>query len=357
MLLQILSVDIESGVAVSVQKGIAIAGAAVQNHGRRPRAWQRALYRARIRADGTLLSPIPKAESTGYVMTTTKVGQTKEGHVTTKTRLTTTALGCATMMLLGAAPALATDGVLEINQASALEGGVSAGDAPGFPATLDASGSYRLTSDLVLPSIIGVHGIDITDGPVQLDLNGFSIRGAGVCAGYPPSCSGSFFGVGVTVSTSQPVRISNGTLTGLGTAVNVLATTGTDTRSVVLEDLSIEANSGTAVFMSGSGSSVIRNCQVSRNGLLGVDIDVGHPILIVGTTFRSNGSSAIDSQGSASLVRDSFFVGNGTGIRSFFISSPSAALVYGGNSFFANTTDVVGGTQLGPNRCTSGPCP
>jgi hypothetical protein len=251
----------------------------------------------------------------------------------------------------------AVDGTIEINQASVLAGGVSPGDAAGFPATLAAAGSYRLTGNLVLPSSVGIRGIEVTAGPVQIDLNGFSILGPGTCTGFPPSCSGHQNVVGIEISTTHPVRIQNGTLTGLLTAVNVLNTTGNETRSTVLDHLSIEGNAGTAVFMSGNGSSVIRDCQINRNGLLGVDIDLGHDVLVDGVTFRSNGGSAIDSQGSGSLVRDSHFVGNATGIRSFFLSVPSSALVYGGNYFYANTTDVIGGTQLGPNRCGTAACP
>ena len=59
-------------------------------------------------------------------------------------------------ILLGlglATPALAVDGVIEINQARAMAGGITAGDNPGFPVNLTESGSYRLTSDLtVAPS-------------------------------------------------------------------------------------------------------------------------------------------------------------------------------------------------------------
>ncbi len=267
-----------------------------------------------------------------------------------------TLVAAAATLGLAASPAWAVDGTIEINQAIALAGGAGPGDSAGFPVTLAAAGSYRLTGNLVLPSTVGIRGIEVTGGPVRIDLNGFSILGPGTCTGIPPSCSGNQGVVGIEISTSQPVRIENGTLTGLLTAVNALNTTGNETRSTVLEHLSIEGNAGTAVFMSGNGSSVIRDCQINRNGLLGVDIDLGHTVLVDGVTFRSNGSTAIDSQGSGSLVRNSHFVGNATGIRSFFIS-PSSALVYGGNYFYANTTDVVGGTQLGPNLCGSSPCP
>lgn len=65
----------------------------------------------------------------------------------------------------------AVDGVVEINQDSALAGGVTPGDSPGFPITLSQAGSYVLTSNLVLNSG-GVHGIELTASHVTLDLNG-----------------------------------------------------------------------------------------------------------------------------------------------------------------------------------------
>ena len=46
------------------------------------------------------------------------------------------------------APAGAVDGVIEINQAKALAGGVTPSDTPGFPVSIDTAGSYRLTGNL-----------------------------------------------------------------------------------------------------------------------------------------------------------------------------------------------------------------
>ena len=56
------------------------------------------------------------------------------------------ALGVA--LLLGlAGPLYAVEGVIDINQARALAGGVTPGDTPGFPVTVSQSGSYRLTGE------------------------------------------------------------------------------------------------------------------------------------------------------------------------------------------------------------------
>ena len=66
-------------------------------------------------------------------------------------RVTRTTLAtAAAALVLGFFPrsAVAVDGVVEINQTRVLAGGVTASDTPGFPVTLDASGSYSLTGSL-----------------------------------------------------------------------------------------------------------------------------------------------------------------------------------------------------------------
>src|SRR5687767_6473062 len=73
------------------------------------------------------------------------------------------------------------DGVVEFNQSDALRGGVTPGDAPGFPVTLSAAGSYRLSGNLTVPA--GGSGVIIDADNVTLDLNGFSILGANTCNG------------------------------------------------------------------------------------------------------------------------------------------------------------------------------
>jgi hypothetical protein len=67
------------------------------------------------------------------------------------------------------ARAHAVDGVIAINQARALAGGVTPGDAPGFPVIINAPGSYRLTGDLTVPDA-NIYGIFIDASFVQIDL-------------------------------------------------------------------------------------------------------------------------------------------------------------------------------------------
>src|SRR5437660_11740367 len=88
-----------------------------------------------------------------------------------------------------AIPAYAVDGVVLINQSAALAGNVTPGDAPGFPVTISAAGSYRLSGNLTVNDA-NTTAIQITADNVAIDLNGFSIIGPTVCSGSPvTACS------------------------------------------------------------------------------------------------------------------------------------------------------------------------
>src|SRR5262245_5267299 len=93
---------------------------------------------------------------------------------------------CLSFLLnLVASDARAVDGVVEINQARALAGGVTPGDDPGYPVTITQAGSYRLTGSLSNP--IGQSAILINSIDVTLDLGGFEVASTNVCSGYPVS--------------------------------------------------------------------------------------------------------------------------------------------------------------------------
>ena len=110
-------------------------------------------------------------------------------------------------VLLLAAPALATDGVLEINQTCAVPTGCFPGDTPGFPVTITSTssvagaGSFRLTSNLTTTDL-NVDGIFISSSRITLDFNGFSLR--------PPSgSSGTGNGVsGAATASAAPMQRS-----------------------------------------------------------------------------------------------------------------------------------------------------
>lgn len=214
------------------------------------------------------------------------------------------------VVALPAAPAFAADGVVEINQARALAGGVSVVDEPGFPVTLGRPGSYMLTGDLMVNSA-DTTAIDIRALNVDLNLNGFAIDGPVDCG--PPdtpttSCSASSGGAegwGVKIR-DKGATVRNGSITGMGkggievlrpgatiSAVRVIGNAGwgisagvdsplfSATGLMVVEDSLIQQNESFGIIGCGF---LVRNSVVTRNGSQGI------------INTNQCGSSVIDSQ-------------------------------------------------------------
>jgi hypothetical protein len=256
-----------------------------------------------------------------------------------------------------AGPALAVDGVIEINQAKVKAGGVTASDAPLFPVTIDHPGSYRLTSDLDVTDATARAGgtsaenqtaIKVTADYVSIDLNGFSIVGPAVCSGFPPalSCTSTGGGAGISDNASgvTHLSVSNGTVRGMGFS-------GID--SLVGKDARVErvhaASNGAAGIVLGSGATVV-GCTSSHNGAGGIlageassvrdnvvygnkltGIFVGQQCLVAGNMSASNGGPGLE-------------LGPLTGYRD--------------NALSLNVgVAVTGGVNLGQNACNGSLCP
>jgi hypothetical protein len=288
--------------------------------------------------------------------------------------------------------ASAVDGVIEINQAKALVGGVTATDTAGYPVTIDASGSYRLTGDLVVPdeNTTAIR-VESTADDVAIDLNGFSILG--------PELSGS--GSGILGLGGGRLQISNGSIAGVGSsAIFISSGTVALVDAVVLRNIGGHGMSCTSSSCSLS-RSIIRqvafngmdcsfgSCQVIDNhisfsGLRGIVIPggsvSGNIVLVSGSDgirvnsavvtentvndFNGNGIISLE----ASVVTNNVVIdGTGDGIE---INSSSlltgnmvrnntgvglrlgAATGYSQNVVDSNTAGtVVGGVQMGTNIC------
>ena len=118
------------------------------------------------------------------------VSRVRRGH-------NTAVVLCVTLL---AGVASAADGVIEINQASALAG-VAVGDAPGFAVTLALRGSYVLTSELNAPP--DTTAIVFQNDHVHLDMNGFAIVGGGGTTG---------FGIETASSVARGQRVVDGSV-------------------------------------------------------------------------------------------------------------------------------------------------
>ncbi len=85
-----------------------------------------------------------------------------------------------------------------------------------FPIKISTAGSYILNSNLKVQSP-NTTAILVKVNNVSIDLNGWSIIGPAVCTGCPASCIGTGFGIGIdTASGVSNLRITNGTITGMG---------------------------------------------------------------------------------------------------------------------------------------------
>lgn len=310
-----------------------------------------------------------------------------------KSRITPALMGALMLGLAG--PAVAADGVVEINQARALSGGVTPGDTPGFPVTLTEPGSYRLTSNLDVSAVASpenVTAISVATGDVHIDLGGFSVRGTTTCTGALPAasltCAPVGSGRGINASNRERVSVTNGSVQGMGDT-GVYCGKGCD-----LTHLHV-AHCGSSGITAADGS-VIRENTLYRNRVNGVSFTSVGGLNIQGNTAIENGDSGIWSgsgdlvegnvargnhnkglflNGSA-LARGNTATGNGSdGIYAsqgalvvnnvansnggFGLAFSHAAVPYEGNVVRGNTGGTVsGGTPMGLNFCNAGTtCP
>jgi hypothetical protein len=226
-------------------------------------------------------------------------------------------MGLCILLVLVAHPGLAVDGVVEINQSCATNGGCFSGDTTGFPVSIDGSAgrSYRLTSDLVVGDE-NTDAIGIAAPSISIDLNGFEIVRA-ACANDQANCSavsGSGSGIEVDSSTRRGCSVYGGSITAMGQFGVLLGEQGQ-----------------------------IRNVRARWNGLTGIGADAGS--LIEGNTAYGNGGAGI-ACGDDCLIRHNTSRGNGgAGII------PGVGSGYVGNVVSDNSSTIVGGISLGGNAC------
>lgn len=248
-------------------------------------------------------------------------------------------LAVLSAIALGAVPlsAGAVDGVVLITQARAIAGGVTPGDAPGFPVTISEPGSYRLASDLRVASP-GVAAIDLTTTHIQLDLNGFTVYGPGKGVGSAAGIEGHPGGG----ATGAAVTIRNGFVRDMGGHGIAI-----DSSTTVDHVASLENGLDGMLLTTGAR---ITNSQANGNGRHGFRILVGQ---ISNSNASVNGQSGVYIEYGSSLVSDNVLERNGAwGVyaESTGFGGPSG---YKGNVMFNNANGSAGGAlvQLGANLC------
>lgn len=296
------------------------------------------------------------------------------------------------MFMLIATPALATDGVLEINQTCAENTGCFVGDGALFPVTIGAAGSYRLTSNLAVDE--NTSAIIVDADHVTVDLNGFAILGPAVCSGTPTICSSTGSGRGVRMDFGQPWAVNttvlNGTIQGMGDRGIQLGNHAL-VRGVRVSNGQdgINANSGSSfidniaswngrigIVGAGFEGCVIKGNAANENGLDGIigaadcvisgntasgnaqrGISVNTDATLVGNTVNDNAGIGIEIRGGA--LRGNTVIDNGS-----FGLDGEPEVGYGENVFEgnnggnANAQVTGGGIEIGTNLCgTNTTCP
>jgi len=245
-----------------------------------------------------------------------------------------------------AAPVKTIDGVVIITQADALAGGVTPGDAPGYPITISAAGSYRLGGPL---TVTGANsGIDVLAPLVTLDFNGFVLNGNGVgtdgVSGYGRALTvqngtvRNFTAFGIVSSETEMVVARMRVDTVSETGISAYPTNGglTDGRSIFRDNVVTNVTKH-GISCSGRSCIVLRNV-VSDVGFQGIFLDA-----------NVNSASVLDNIVSRAqtigILSDS--VGSGVG-RNTLIS----------NTNLGSPAPISGGGgSLGPNVCVPLPNP
>jgi hypothetical protein len=256
-------------------------------------------------------------------------------------------------LALVARPAVAVDGAIEINQARALAGDVTGtgGDLPGFPVTLDVTGSYVLTGDLGVPPF--VNAIEITASDVHIDLHGFTI--ASVLGPIAP-------GAGVTdLSPDGGVTVVDGTVRGFGGGGILLGDRARVERVNVFDNGASGISLGTAgmvvkshvrgtVVSGGTGDGIrcIQKCKIENN-VSTLNEGFGIVVIFAGTILANTAvGNGLGGAGGGIAVGDGSTVGDNTadantgpGITGF----GGAGRVVGNTAMY-NTTDGI--SMAGP---------
>lgn len=173
-----------------------------------------------------------------------------------------------------------------INHSKALAGNVTPGDAPGYPVTISRPGHYKLSGNLTVPA--GGRGVEITAAHVTLDLNGFTIAGAGQCSynHTNPSviCNGAHGnGRGIYVSPDgSHAVLRNGTVRGFHEGIFAVA-------SAHLLEMVVSQNSGWGATLSSNADGMpgVERSAFALNGGGGIVFDMGGLVRGVDASYNA----------------------------------------------------------------------
>jgi len=236
-------------------------------------------------------------------------------------------------------------GAIELNQACVAEGCFE-GDDPGFPVTIQNSGSYRLTSDLEVTSTGSAAILISATSGTTLELGGFTIQGPTTCTGEPTApgnCTPEPLRSGIQVDGNYAV-IANGQVSGFRFGIDcevsckVINMTITDS---YYDGLNIAPTLD-------ARSLILFDSRLIRNGDDGIQASGRHH-LVRDSLFRANGGRGINFGGTSGGVVQ----GNSVSDNSES-SNLGTALVKG--NYFDQSSLNVGTVSADDNNCNGTKC-
>lgn len=243
----------------------------------------------------------------------------------------------AAVLSAASAHAVTNDnGDILITQAAASAGGITPGDAPGFPITISVSGTYRLATNLVVTTV--VNGIEVRANEVTIEMGGHTLAGSG--AGRN----------GIT-TFNRALRVEHGTVRGFtNDAIRSVA------QFLTVSDMIITANGRVGVFAEsiGNGESgyftKVTNSNISSN-LYG--IWCGAYCHVEGNIVSKNDNMGVYIAGvGGTVLGNTISANNGDGI--YFPAKGGA----GNNTIVSNGGSAISGLYIPmqPNACSPA-CP
>ena len=252
------------------------------------------------------------------------------------------------LALLAGSPVAASDGVHEINQTCAVQTGCFPGDTPaGFPVLITGPGSYRLTSNLIVPNE-NTDGIVVQASDVGIDLNGFAILRLG-CEATTVNCtptSGTGAGIRRTAASRRAISVRNGSIVGMGEWGVVLGNQGE------ASNLRVRWNRVGGIFA--DIGSTISDCQAFQNAGTGIDTTPGKAT-ISGSRADGNGGVGFLAGDDANISNSSAYQNGTFGIKAGQASrvSGSTANFNLGDPFFDHAGIDVGQGSVVSNSTAS----
>jgi parallel beta-helix repeat protein len=166
-----------------------------------------------------------------------------------------------------------------------------------LPAVISSQGVYCLTGNLATNMASGA-AIVISANNVTLDLNGWKVGGQ--AAGAATQAIG-------IVSAANNVTIKNGIVRGFHDAINL---TG---RGAVVEDMLVDQNTVTGIYVSGQGSIVRRNHVVDTGGsTVSSNVDV-YGILALGKSISVEDNNVSGLAAAGNGYEDAITLGDDDG--------------------------------------------